>query len=571
MIQPLVRPARLLRAGVPALLAVLAASVVSSFVVYVRVIAPAGPLNWDEGFHALHGLRAATEIREGEMSRLAYDVYRSVYWPPLHALYAAVFFLSFGATAEVARASSLAAYVAAAALLALAALRTRGAVAALVAGFGFVLSPLAARLAGQALLEIPALALFSLAIFLYVDGRRPVLLGLAVFATCLTRTNYGVLLALGLTGAFAIDGGLGKRLPEDDPRRGARRNAYRALLALGIPLLLWFAYLPKIGHTLAALVNLPTGPPRFSAEGLLYYPRAAVTLAGTLPLLLLYVAALLLALRPKALSDRSVRFVVILAFLQITFAEISHTKLDRHILPLAVLLPFLLGVLADDLRARGGVAVEASMAGLFAVLLALQAPALAAFLTPATPGEGEAVRVATVEEMSRAGRSAFVASENALVPPATCDFALVAAGAIPLDGAGALRTASELRLAESSASHPGPLARRLRTEADRWPGPGSYSVYIGLPRGDAAFRWTAENLSSRLAALLARSPVERVVALADPEETSFPVTAEFLERAIVPLGFVAEAPLRPAPGTVLLSFRRPGGPPHASREESPAP
>jgi hypothetical protein len=281
-----------------------------------------------------------------------------------------------------------------------------------------------------------------------------------------------------------------------------------------------------------------------------------VTLAGSRPLLALYAAALFLCLSSRARRDRSVRFVAFLAVLQIVFAETSHTKLYRHILPLAVLLPFLLGVLTDDLRARSGVAARGAMAGVFALLLALQLPALAAFLKPATPRDGEAIRAAVVEEMSRGGRAAFVASDCALVPPATCDFALFASGVVPQDGAGALRTASELRLAESAAAHPGPFARRLRAEAERWPGTGSYSVYIGLPRGDEALRWTAASFPARFAALVARAPVDRVVALADPEGTSFPVTPEFLERALAPLGFVADSPLRPGPGAVLLSFRK---------------
>lgn len=555
-----VRPARLTRTGVSALLAVLAAAVALAFVIHSRVIAPAGPLDWDEGFHALYGLRVTMELRAADFLRVAYDAYRSVYWPPLHALCSGVIFLIFGATAEIARAISLAAYVAAAGFLALAALRARGAVAALVAGFGFLLSPLAAKLAGVALLELPALALFSLTLLLYVDGRRPILLGLSVFATYLTRTNYGVLLALGLTAAFTVDGAIGLRLAAGDPRRAAREKGLRALAALAVPLTLWFAYPPKIAHTFAALVNLPTGPSPFGAEGLLYYPRAAVTLAGSGPLLALYAAALVLSFSPRARRDRSVRLVAFLALLQIVLAEISHTKLDRHILPLAVLLPFLLGVLADDVRARGGAAVRGAMAGVFALLVALQAPAFFAVLTPATPREGEAVRAAVVEEMRRGGRTVFFASEDALVPPATCDFALLAGGVVPLDGAGALRTASELRLAESAAALPGPFARKVRAEAGRWPGGGSYSVYIGLPRGDEAFRWTATSFPGRLAALVARAPVDRVVALADPEGTSFPVTPEFLQRALAPLGFVPDAPLRPTPGAVLLSFRKTDAP-----------
>jgi 4-amino-4-deoxy-L-arabinose transferase-like glycosyltransferase len=487
-----------------ALLAALALSLVLSGVIHARAVRTAGPLNWDEGFHALHGLRAAAEIREGDLVRLAYDAYRSVYWPPLHALYASAFFLLFGATAEVARESSLDAYAATALLLALAGLRARGRAAALVAAAGFLLSPLAARLAGQSLTDVPALALFSLAFFLYVDGRRPVLLGLAVFATYLTRTNYGVLLALGLALAFAADGAFAGNVPEGDSRRAVRTAALRAFAALALPLLAWFAYPPKIVHTVAALANLPTGPAPFTAEGLLYYPRAAVGLAGTLPLLLVWGTALVLSLGRRALADRNVRLAVFLALLQIVFAEISHTKLDRHILPLAVLLPFLLGVLVDDLWARRESAVRGAVVAGGAVLLALQVPAFLAALAPPPGRGGDAALRAVAGEMARGGRTAFVASENALVPPPTFDFDLVASRAMPLDGAAALQTASELRLAGSGASLAGPIGRRILAEARRWPGSGSYSVYLGLPRGDEPLRWKASDFPPRLAALVAR-------------------------------------------------------------------
>jgi hypothetical protein len=556
MTEPPARAASLAPSRSWVLLTVLVLSLVLSFVVYARVVAPAGPLNWDEGFHALYGLRAATEIRQGDLVRLAYDAYRSVYWPPLHTLWSGMFFLLFGATTEVARVSSLPAYAATALLLALAALRARGTVAALIAAVGFLLSPLAATLAGQSLLELPALALFSLAFYLYVDGRHPVLLGLAVFATYLTRTNYGVLLALGLVGAFATDGALRRTLPPHDPRRAARSAALRASAALTLPLLLWFAYPPKIVHTFAALANLPTGPARFTTEGFLYYPRAAIGLAGTLPLLLVWATALVLSFGRRALGDRNIRLAVFLALLQIVFAELSHTKLARHILPLAVLLPFLLGVLTEGIWERSSLFGRGALKASAAILLTLQIPAFAALLRPPTARDGEAGLLAIAGEMARAGRTAFVASESAPVSPPTCDFILITSGAITLDGAAALQSASELRLAKSAAGFPGPIGRQILAEAGRWPGTGSYSVYLGLPRGDEVLRWRASDFPSRLAALVRLAPVDRIVAVADFAEGDFAATSALLERAITPLGYLPEAPLNSSARTAVLRFKR---------------
>ena len=562
-------PAR--RAGLFALLVVLAAAASLAFLVYRRVIAPAGLLTWDEGYHALRALRAAVELREGSFVRLAYDAYRSVYWPPLHALYVGVLFLLFGSTAEVARASSLPALVAAAGFLAASALRARGAAAALVAGFGFLLVPSIAYLSGTAYLELPALALFALALFLYVSGRHPVLLGLSVFATYLARTNYGVLFALGLTVALAWDASLGRHLPPGDPRLAARRDALRTLAALAVPLALWFAYPPKIAHTVAALVNVPLGPAPFTAEGLLFYPRVAVQLAGSGPLLALYVVAVGLSLTRRGLRDRSVRLAVLLVLLQAVFAELSHTKATRHILPLALLLPLLLGIQVSDAWTRGSVVFRTALLGIGGLLVAWQSVGVASVLRPARSRGPEVVRDLLLLETGRGGRTAFVASEDAPIPPATCDFELVAGGILPLDGAGALRTAGEVRVAESALPLPGPLARRLRAEAGRWPGTGSYSVYIGLPRGDAALRWTPGNFPGRFAALLARAPVDRVVALADREGASFPVTPAYLESTLSGLGFALESSFHPSPGMELLTFRKVESPAPGTAPGPPAP
>lgn len=564
-----VRPAG--RAGSFALLAVLAAAAGLAVLVYRRLIVPAGPFTWDEGYHALRALRASVDLREGSLLRLAYDTYRSVYWPPLHSLYVGTLFLPFGATAEVARASSLPALVAAAGLLAAAALRARGAAAALVAGFGFLLSPSVVGLSGHALLELPALALFALSLHLYVAGRHPVLLGLSVFATYLARSNYGVLLALGLAVALAADAAAVRHLPPGDPGRAVRRDALRTLAALALPLVLWFAYPPKITHTIAALVNVPLGPAPFTAEGLLFYPRAAVRLAGSGPLLAVYAVAVGLSLTARGLRDRCIRLTLTLLLLQAVFAELSHTKLARHILPLALLLPLLLGIQVSDLWTRGAAAVRAALLGGGVLLLAGQAFGVATVLTRTGTRLSDAARDLILRETAREGRTAFVASEDAPIPPASCDFELVSRGILPLDGAGALRTASELRAAEAPLPLPGPLARRLRSEARRWPGAGSYSVYVGLPRGDAAFRWTPENFPARFTALQARAPVDHIVALADPDGTSFPVTPAYLEGAMTGVGFALESSRRPAPGTVLLTFRRTGSPAAPVAREPRAP
>jgi 4-amino-4-deoxy-L-arabinose transferase-like glycosyltransferase len=535
------------RSSALALLAALATAAAFAWVLHARAVVPAGPMNWDEGYHALHGLRIAEELREGSLLRLAYDSYRSVYWPPLHAWYLALFFLVFGVTAEIARDSSLVALVASAGALALAGRRADGPAAGLVAALAFLLSPMVATLSSQVLLELPGLALLLASVALYAGGRSRVLLGLSIFATFLTRANYGVLLALAVTAAFAVDGAWGRRLPPGDPRRAIRRGQARTALALAVPLALWFAYLPKVAHTLAALVNLPLGPSRFSADGLLFYPRAAVRLAGSWPLAALWLAALVLSLRPGVLrSDRTVRLLVALATLQILFAELSATKLDRHILPLAGALSLLVGIQAARLFANRGIPVRILLLALGSILFAVQGAAVLRSAAPAAARGPEALVPRLAAEMRRGGRAALVAPSDAALPPATCDFELVAAGVLPLDGAGSLRTVSELAVA---SSWPAPAGAR-------WPGRGPYSAYIGLPRGEDTFRWTPANFTERFGAVLQAAPPDRVVAITGGEGVFPEVTPAFFTSALSGLGFSPESSMPAEQGTTLLTFRR---------------
>ena len=179
----------------------------------------------------------------------------------------------------------------------------------------------------------------------------------------LTKTNYGVLLALALATAFAIDGRWLSRPPvgagsRAEPRALAvaatRRGQGLTALVFGLPLALWLAYPEKVLTTLSALTNVPLGPDRFSIEGLLFYPRALLWLAGSWPLLLVWLASLALTLRwHLPCSDPRLRLVVILLGLQALVAELAVTKVDRHILPLGLGFSLLVGFWAARLCRRG--------------------------------------------------------------------------------------------------------------------------------------------------------------------------------------------------------------------------
>src|SRR3989454_5929118 len=95
---------------------VLSGAIATSALLFVRRVWPDPAFAWDEAYHALYGVLIADELRQAQWLSLAYDSFLEVYWPPLHSWYLAGLFLLFGTSRVVARAGSLAALVAAAAV-----------------------------------------------------------------------------------------------------------------------------------------------------------------------------------------------------------------------------------------------------------------------------------------------------------------------------------------------------------------------------------------------------------------------------------------------------------------------
>src|SRR5262249_43232579 len=132
------------------------------------------------------------------------------------------------------------------------------------------------------MLEIPALLALVITLYarfvLWRDSPRPaahVVLGVAVMITYFLKSNYGLLLLLALTADALIEARFRLR------RLFTREHAF-ALAPVVMIGALWFAYPPKITATWAMLVNAPVGPASiWSADGLLYYPRALVRQSGS--------------------------------------------------------------------------------------------------------------------------------------------------------------------------------------------------------------------------------------------------------------------------------------------------
>lgn len=423
-------------------------------------------------------------------------------------------------------------------------------------------------MASAAMLELPALFWLAVSFWLYLRCRSTgaserwphILLGLAVLATYLTRTSYGVLIALALTVAFLVDGRWLRRrrsaAPGDDEAHLASRRHGQLLtaLALGVPLAAWLAYPGRIGNTLTHLINAPYGPERFSVEGLLFYPRAMLWLAGSWPLLVVWMLALVLTLRPRVLaSNAGLRLVVVFLALQMLFAQLAVTKVERYSLPLALGLSLLAGFWAGRcwiwleegrflfLRRLPSLAGWVVAAGV-AVLLAWQVYGVE---VPRS-GRGDAHRWGPllehlVADLRRNGPCLLVGSTDLRVSLAGIDWHLAAAGLLPMEGAGALVTPADLY---SVHSRPGRLHTllpdSLRGQVDRWPGSaGTYTAYVGLPVGAReSVKFSPSNFGERVAALLVRHPMDRVLVIL-PDGSS--LTPELVTDNLRRLGFAPTA------------------------------
>ncbi len=556
------------RAAGPLLLAAAFAAVAAA--VALEVIAPAGPLDWDEGFHALFGLRAFEALRRFDLLTFLYDSYRSVYWPPLHSwLLAGVFSLA-GASAVTARAASLAALAAAALFTFFAGRRIGGPAAGTIAALALIAAPGVAVLSGRAMLEVPALAVLAAALYasaVFLDPaaapKAPAALaaGLLVFATMLAKTNYGVLLALALSATALAGLSLARRGGAPGP---GRRSWLLAAAGLALPLAVWFAYTPKIRSTLGALANRPVGPPRFSPDGLLFYPRAAVLLLGAPLLVLLFMGTA--AALARCRREPAVLCLALLAAFQLLFAELSATKRNRHLLPLVPALALLGGTgLAGAYRAAGRRGWAALAVG-GAAMLAVQLPVFRASLRPATPDGGNVLLEALARSLPERPSFAVVGTTDGPVAPATLDFFLAGRGLLSVEGAASLHLPSEERALAALAAR-FPRAAGLLPARRRWPGPSSFTAYLGFPRGDAAATWTDANVSRRLAAALTERPADVVVAISGGDRSGSDATPAFWEEQLAPLGYRPAGPSTNAAGAILTAYRR--GDPSGSAPSAP--
>ena len=182
--------------------------------VYNYMILPSGLLAWDQAAHTVIGSLIAQDIIDGNWLAFFYDLYRQVYWPPVHPWLLGIALAVGGNTPVVARSLSLFLYLGSALLLYLSASRLgaeRGYRVAFIATVLFLTSPGLLPFAGQVMLEMTAVffLILSLLLFFKTDDSSSswlrAALGLAIVATYLAKSNYGILLLITLTLELLIE------------------------------------------------------------------------------------------------------------------------------------------------------------------------------------------------------------------------------------------------------------------------------------------------------------------------------------------------------------------------------
>jgi 4-amino-4-deoxy-L-arabinose transferase-like glycosyltransferase len=407
-----------------ALPGVVLAALVTALLLFVYQVRSSGALDWDQSAHALHGLLIASDARSGDLLAVLLDSYKQVYWPFLHSWLTAIAFLVVGPGTVPARSVSLVCFVLLVVAVFLAGRAMSGGPAVaerdgetcgLIAAVLTLTSPPLLGFATNVMLEVPALAAFVATLYarfaLRQRSARPPaywLLGAMVMITYFLKANYGLLLLM----VFAADALIDARFRLRSLLR--REHAY-ALAPVVVLSAVWFAYLPKLGATWTMLVNQPYGTASpWTAEGLLYYPRALVHLSGSFPVFVVLLVSLVAAWRLR--SDPNVRLLLLVIVIQFAIGELHHTKVERHLFPVLPAMFLLAGCLlvagwrrwVSGRSRRGAVVTGAATTFSMAVIAAAQGRAIALHAAPQALPKAAAESLGMIAAAVRAGAPALV-------------------------------------------------------------------------------------------------------------------------------------------------------------------
>jgi 4-amino-4-deoxy-L-arabinose transferase-like glycosyltransferase len=545
-----------------ALAAVLACSALAGWLVFVELVGAQREPKWDEVAHAMKGALIAHDLRELDWLGFLLDSYVQIYWPPVHSWLVGGAFLLAGQNLEAARAVSVIAYVLLAPTLFLVAYTIdprRGILAGIVAAALALASPGVITSAAESMLELPGLLAFGLTILAYcalaanpeARPRTHALLGAGVVLTYLVKSNYAIVLIIGIIFAKLV-------AADFRPRRLATRENLYAALPLVLFCTVWFAYPPRIVWTWRMLFNTPWGGEAARGlSGLWFYPRAIADLSGSWWMSALLWGGLAGAWRSR--HRHGIAFLALLALTMLLIGTFHHTKIDRHILPvfpsLFVLTGFAAGELWGWLRSRENIrAVAVGFLG--AIVLVHTATLYRGGWKTWEPREASAL-LDYLSRLTRANAPVLVIGAHDAGPsPPLIDWHLTSvAGLQPVTAASNVYSFHNLELFAEAIGR-APLPDRLQAAAyrsfDRYYDPAlARSLHLtGSFADDQAlfetyFRETLERTSPGLV----------IAVLANPDTTGF---EGYLAPGLARAGY-REVSARPFPslGSEVHLYRRP--------------
>ncbi|MCS7055172.1 MAG: glycosyltransferase family 39 protein [Thermoflexales bacterium] len=387
-------------------------TLISAFIgreVFLRLIAPAPPLNFDEAAHSLPGYYVLRDILALDLRALWGDFHIQTLWPPGFSLLQAPFLGILGRSDESARLFAyimLVATVLMACAIAYQICPHRAPLAGLASGLIALSAPGWLFVSSWAMQETPVAFVVFVAFWCFLRAWSTqritwfFLTGCALYFAFLTKFNYAAF-AIAAVGMVDLGERL-RRLRASNAATEARLGLLAALkpqasmLALYAPLVagivFWFFGGTDIVPTEVKwrdfrffVTNEDSGYPFWSAENLLFYVRTAFD--WLMPSPLLTGASLLGAAWAVArIRHPGVALLAVFFALGFVLATVHQLKADRYITPLFPSLWLLTGLgLAELLRTIGGPeSATAGRSGASSLALQSSIPALRALITPAT-------------------------------------------------------------------------------------------------------------------------------------------------------------------------------------------
>jgi hypothetical protein len=263
-------------------------------------------------------------------------------------------------------------------------------------------------------------------------------------------------------------------------------------------------------------------------EGLLFYPRALVSLAGSIWICVLFLLSMLASFR--FWKDKRIRFLLVLFLLQIILGELHHDKIERHILPILPCLFLLTGNGAAEIwihLRENRSKMRWCLASIAGGLILYHAVANAAVSLGSRPHDSGSEAAEYIVSTVRNTAPALVlgARESKNPSPPLLDWMLVREGLMPIRRAGSLGYIEEERkltdiLGRSQTPEwiLGPILSVL-SQSDH--SGACRTLYHGLPR-NASYSRGADELCPFLQQTLASTPCRSILVVANlSEKTSY--------------------------------------------------